>query len=270
MSFNISKFKASMDRFGGPARTDLFEVRISPPLWYQKLTDEKVSDFTMREFSLFCSGVSFPGVDINTGTFDYIGQLSRAVPNSVTNPGPVTCTFYCDSDHNTVRFFHRWMREVMNFSSAGGMFGEDGTDDGMGRLKGESGLRDNYKCDMEIRHYSTQSDPGVYYAANLETAFPIKVSPIALSWDAATTPATISVDFAFEDYKFSADKAGSTGARSTRGGGLLDLLGDLAGFADTVRGTLKAGKPRSIQDAVNRLQRLGNAVDNVSDNIPNG
>jgi hypothetical protein len=43
----------------------------------------------------------------------------------------------------------------------------------------------------------------------------------------------------------------------------LDVLGDIAGFADTVRGTLKGGKPTSIQDAVNRLDRLGNAIDNL-------
>jgi hypothetical protein len=42
----------------------------------------------------------------------------------------------------------------------------------------------------------------------------------------------------------------------------------VAGFADTVRGTLKSGKPRSIQDAVNKLQRIGNSLDNVTSNIP--
>jgi hypothetical protein len=264
MSFNISKFKARMDRMGGPGRTNLFEVRMSQPLWVAKLNpEEKVSDFTARDFSLFCSDVTFPGVDINMGAMDYVGQLTRSIPTSVTNPGPITCKFYCDSDHNTVRFFHRWMREVMNFSSQGGYHSEFG-----GKLKGEAGFKDNYACDLEILHYSTQSDPGVYYAANLLRAFPTKVSPVALSW-ASTEPATITVDFSFDDYHFSDDKAGNTGARSTRGAGLLDLLGDIAGFADTVRGTIKAGRPRSIQDAVNRLQRLGNALDNVSDNFPN-
>ena len=67
--------------------------------------------------------------------------------------------------------------------------------------------------------------------------------------------------------EFSSDKTGNTGDRSQRGGGLLDILGDIAGFADTVRGTIKSGRPTSIQDAVNRLNRLGNAIDNLGDNI---
>jgi len=89
-----------------------------------------------------------------------------------------------------------------------------------------------------------------------------------LAWDGTDSYLTIQVQFAFDDYEYSADKAGHTGSRSTRGAGLLDLLGDVAGFADTVRGTLKSGKPRNIQDAVNKLQRIGNALDNVNDSIP--
>ena len=94
-------------------------------------------------------------------------------------------------------------------------------------------------------------------------AFPISVSDIKLDWSDNDSFLTADVQFAFEDFKFNDDKAGNTGDRSSRGSGLLDVLGDIAGFADTVRGTLKAGKPRTIQDAVNRLQRLGNAVDNL-------
>ena len=260
MSFNINKFKSSMERMGGPGKLSLFEVRMGRPRWMNDT--EKFTEFNERDFSLFCNKVDFPGVDLAMTPMDYVGQLSRSIPASVTTPGPISCTFYCDSDHNTVRFFHRWMREVMNYSSAGGIHSEFG-----GKLKGEAGFPDNYVSDLEIRHYSTDSQPGVYYSTEIQRAFPTKVSPLSLDWTNGGV-AMITVDFAIEDYKFSSDKAGNTGARSTRGGGLLDLLGDIAGFADTVRGTLKAGKPRSIQDAVNRLQRLGNAVDSVSDNIP--
>ena len=87
-------------------------------------------------------------------------------------------------------------------------------------------------------------------------------------WEGGGEYMTIDVTFAFDNYQYSADKAGHTGSRSTRGAGLLDLLGDVAGFADTVRGTLKSGKPRNIQDAVNKLQRIGNSLDNITDNLP--
>ena len=260
MSFNINKFKSSMERMGGPGKLSLFEVRMGRPLWMNEA--EKFTEFNERDFSLFCNKVDFPGVDIATTPMDYVGQLTRSIPSAITTPGPISMMFYCDSDHNTARFFHRWMREVMNYSSAGGLHAEFGN-----KLKGEAGFPDNYVADLEIRHYTTDSDPGTYYSTEIQRAYPTKVSPLSLDWTAGGV-AMMAVDFAFEDYRFSSDKAGNTGARSTRGGGLLDLLGDIAGFADTVRGTLKAGRPRTIQDAVNRLQRLGNAVDKVSDNIP--
>jgi hypothetical protein len=232
MSFNINKFKSSMERMGGPGKLSLFEVRMGRPRWMNEA--EKFTEFNERDFSLFCNKVEFPGVDIATTPMDYVGQLTRSIPSSVTTPGPISMMFYCDSDHNTARFFHRWMREVMNYSSAGGLHAEFGN-----KLKGEAGFPDNYVADLEIRHYTTDSDPGTYYSTEIQRAYPTKVSPLSLDWTNGGV-AMMAVDFSFEDYRFSSDK----------------------------RGTLKAGKPRSIQDAVNRLQRLGNAVDKVSDNIP--
>lgn len=263
MPFNISKFKTTFDKLGGPARANLFEVRMTRPKWMAKMSAEDLGYFTEREFTMFCKAVSFPGIAVNTTAFDYVGQLSRTVPSALTNPGPITFTFFCDSDHHTLRFFHMWMRHVLNYSAKGGAHAE-----WEGKLRHEVGFKSNYDCDLEIRHYSTDSRERSYYTAVLQGAFPISVSPLSLAWETNDSFLTLDVQFAFDNYEFGDDKAGNTGARSTRGAGLLDLLGDIAGFADTVRGTLKAGKPRSIQDAVNRIQRIGRSLDNVSDNIP--
>ena len=258
MAFNISKFKSSFERFGGPARANLFQVEMSPPQWYinEKQTDKGL--FTPREFTMFCSKANLPGVNINTSTIDHVGQLPRTIATSITNPGPLTFTFMCDSDHHTLRFFHRWIRHVGNYAKVSSPFEEY-----KNRLPGEVGFKDGFVSDIQIKHYSTDSRPNSFYSASLQRAFPISVGDLALDWSQNDSFLTVDVQFAFDDYHFNDDKAGNTGDRSSRGSGLLDVLGDIAGFADTVRGTLKAGKPRSIQDAVNRLQRLGNAVDNL-------
>jgi hypothetical protein len=263
MPFNISKFKSTFEGLGGPARTNLFEVTMTQPKWMQPLSEEEKGRFDARTFTMFCSAVQFPGVGINTTTYDYVGQMSKIIPSNLTNPGPITCTFLCDSDHHTMRFFHLWARHVLNYSAAGGIHSE-----WKGRLPHEVGFRDDYVADLEIKHYSTDSSARSYYSALLQKAYPIDVSGIALSWEGGSEYMTLDVQFVFDDYTYSADKAGHTGARSTRGAGLLDILGDIAGFADTVRGTLKSGKPRSIQDAVNKLQRIGNSLDNVTSNLP--
>ena len=62
---------------------------------------------------------------------------------------------------------------------------------------------------------------------------------------------------------FDGAKSGKTNSRLSRASGLLDILGDIAGFGDAVRGTLKSGKPTSIQDAINKLDRLGNAFGKI-------
>ena len=263
MPFNISKFKSTFEGFGGPAKTNLFEVTMGQPKWLINAEDEDKGKFGPREFTMFCSAVKFPGVAINTTTYDYVGQLSKIIPSTLTNPGPITCTFICDSDHHTMRFFHLWARHVLNYSASGGVHSE-----WKNKLRYEVGFKDDYVSDLEIKHYSTDSRANSYYSALLQGAYPTSVGEIALSWEGGGEYMTIDVTFAFDNYEYSADKAGSTGSGSTRGAGLLDIPGDIAGFADTVRGTLKSGKPRSIQDAVNKLQRIGNSLDNVSSNLP--
>lgn len=258
MAFNISKFKSSFERFGGPARANLFQVMMAAPPWYIQESETDKGLFTPREFTMFCYKANLPNVAINTSDIDYVGQLPLKQPTSITNPGPITMSFFCDSDHHTLRFFHKWIRHVANYSKAGGQFAE-----WKGRLPGEVGFKDGYVSDMEVRHYSTDSRESSYYSSKLLRAFPINVGDVALDWSQNDSFLSVDVQFAFDDFTFLDDKAGNTGDRSSRGSGLLDVLGDIAGFADTVRGTLKAGKPRSIQDAVNRLQRLGNAVDNL-------
>jgi len=263
MPFNINNFKSTFERLGGPARTNLFEVTMTRPKWMANTTDEDKGLFDERTFTMFCSKIDMPGVNVNTTTYDYVGQTAKTIPGSLVHPGPIKATFICDSDHHTMRFFHFWMRHVINYSAAGGMHSEYND-----MLRYEVGFRDDYSCDLEIKHYSTDSRPGSYYSTTLQKAYPKSVSGVSLDWAGGEQFMTIDVEFVFDDYQFSADKAGHTGSRSTRGAGLLDLLGDVAGFVDTVRGTIKSGRPTSIRDAVNKLQRIGNSLDNVSSSIP--
>lgn len=263
MAFNISKFKSSFESVGGPAKANLFEVTMTQPKWMNGATEKEKGKFDARMFTMFCNKITFPGVNVNTTMYDYVGQMSKTIPSSITNPGPITATFMCDSDHHTIRFFHYWIRHVLNYSAAGGIHGE-----WHDMLRHEVGFKDDYVSDLQIKHFSTDSNPRSYYAAMLQGAYPTSVGDLELAWEGVEGYMTVDVQFAFDNYQYSDDKAGHTGSRSTRGAGLLDILGDVAGFADTVRGTLKSGKPRSIQDAVNRLQRLGNSLDNLTDNLP--
>ena len=128
-----------------------------------------------------------------------------------------------------------------------------------GKMPHEVGFKKDFSCDLLIKHYSSDTNFDVYYETTLIGAWPVSVGQLDLDW-AATNTLSLDVQFTMTDIEFSSDRVGRT---SSRGSGLLDVLGDIAGFADTVRGTIKSGRPTSIQDAVNKLDRLGRSFDRL-------
>jgi len=253
MPFNITDFKSQFEKHGGPAMSNLFEVQL---LGLPKgIVVNKNYDPT-RGFTFFCHKMDIPAVAINSSDIAYTGQMKRKLPTAVQNPGPMTGSFFVDSNHHVLAFFHQWAQTIVNYSK-----GNDPTAEVNGKLPHEVGFKKDFSCDMVIKHYSTDSYPDSYYEAKLFGVWPVSIGALNLDWTGGTA-LSLDVQFTMSDIGFSSDRTGTKDGLS-RGGGLLDVLGDIAGFADTVRGTLKGGKPTSIQDAVNRLDRLGNAIDNL-------
>lgn len=257
MSFNISKFKTTMDKYGGPARSNLFEVIISKPAEVNSKIDPST------EFGFFCNRVNFPGIAIETGQFTAVSQLTTTFPLRMQGQG-ITASFMLDSNHEIMAFFHNWMQRVMNYSTKGGMYGAVDTEDGVGMLPYELGYKDEYGCNMNIRHYSTESfgKNDKYYEVTLENIFPTSIADTALGWEQNDSFATMEVSFAYDRIYYSGDKTGNPSRRIK--GGLLETLSDLANFVDVTKQTLSQGRPTSIQDAINRLNRVRNSYDNLS------
>lgn len=265
MSFKISEFKTTMDRFGGPARLNLFEIVLMK-------SPEPNSNMDARNISFFCSNVNFPGISVENGTMNNVAQLPTSFPMRMT-PAPINAAFILDSNHNILSFFHNWLQKVMNFSTKSGTFGaidaeenEDGVPSDAGQLPYELGYKDEYACRMLIRHYSTDSLGGgsnaKYYETVLDNIYPYMIGDLQLSWDSNDQFAVLPVTFAYDQIHFSGDRTGNTSVRLK--GGLLDTLSDIANFADVTKQTFKQGKPTSIQDAINRLQRVRSSYDNLS------
>lgn len=261
MSFRISDFKTTMDRFGGPARPNLFEVQIIKDR-------EPNSSMDSRNISFFCTNVNFPGISVEQGQMNNVAQLPTSFPMRMT-PQPITATFLLDSDHSVLSFFHNWLQRVMNFSTKDGTFGAIDTEgEGFagGQLPYELGYKDDYACRMNIRHYSTESlgkgSNSKYYETVLDNIYPYSISDTALAWDSNDQFATITVSFAYDQIHYSADRVGTQIERKS--GGLLDTLSDVASFIDVAKQTIGQGKITSIQDAINRLQRVRGSYDNLS------
>lgn len=259
MPFNITDFKSTFERFGGPARASLFEVRIS------KLPRGINSLVGPRDFRFFCQTVTIPGLNIEQATSVNVGQKAQIFPVGVTNE-TVNTVFMMDSDHQILSFFHSWMQNVVNYGTEAGMYSSVD-----GKLPYEIGYKDEYSTDITIHHYTTDSFENSYYETKLEKAYPISIGDVNLSWSDNDSFLTLPVAFSYERIQYSGELAGSNSSALNRGNGLLDIIGAVAGFADVVKQTVNQNsRPRSVQDAVNRLTRVRNSFDNISDRFGGG
>lgn len=266
MAFNISNFKSTFDKYGGPARPSLFEVIIT-----KNFQENNSKIDPVREFSFFCKSVNFPGMTAELAAMDAVGQMQKQFPTRLTNE-TINAIFMVDSDHQILSFFHNWFQRVINYSTEGGMYSAVNYENSggseltaLGRLPYEVGYKDDYSCRMIIRHYSTESLPGEngkYYEVILENAFPANIGDMDLAWETNDSFLTLPVGFRYDHIYYSSARAGNPSQRIN--GGFLETLSDLAGFADTLRQTVRQGKITSIQDAVNRLSRIRNSYDNIS------
>lgn len=257
MSFSISKFKTTMDKFGGPARSNLFEVTVNKYGETNSAIDPK------NEFSFFCNRVNMPGIGVETGVMSNVAQLPTTFPLSMTS-APFTATFLVDSNHEILAFFHNWIQRVMNYSTASGPYGAiDAEGDNVGQLPYELGYKDDYACRVAIKHYSTEtfSKDDRYYEVVLDNCWPYQISDLSLDWAQNDNFLTMDVTFAYDRIHYSGDRMGNPSQRLK--GGILDTLSDLANLVDVTKQTLSSGKPKSIQDAVNKLNRLKNSFDNI-------
>jgi len=270
MAFNISDFKSTIDYYGGVARSSLFEVRVSraPGIQVEQGTTptgeaiEEVlvttsKDFDDRALIFFCKAATIPGITFNTATYEAVSQLPKQFPVSMSNT-PFTAVFMVDSDHQVLKYFHRWMQEVLNIQS------ENPFSEVNSKLPYEVGYKDSYAKPIEIRHYSTESDIEKYYLVKLDKAFPIAVGDIELAWESNDSYLVLPVTFAYDNITYSGANTGTPSSRFSRGRNLLDTLGAIAGFSSVVQQTFKGGRPTSIQDAINRLTRVRSSYDNIS------
>lgn len=182
MAFNINDFKSTMNRYGGNARTSLFEVEIAG------VSVQGV--IPTRDLRFFCQNVSVPGVNLETTYYKPTGiGLSESIPMSI-QPEALNCVFMLDSNHNVMTFFHRWISSVMNISGRLG-------DNSNGLPGHQIDYKDNYKASaLTVRHYST-SNPFSAYEFNYFDVYPTQVSNLDLSWASKDVIATITVNFSY-------------------------------------------------------------------------
>jgi hypothetical protein len=256
--FNINEFKSTMNKYGGPAKTNLFEVRLSG--WSANENEiksfgpgKKADYIPIRDLTFFCSEVSLPSLNMQTTSYRAnVIDLPQSMPTNLSTPS-INATFMLDSDHRVVSFFHSWFQEIINYDSRNSLLSSINGD----HMPYEIGYKDDYQCTMEIIHHRTDStgETGEAYVYEFNGVYPTEVGSKVFSWAPSDSIATMTVNFTASSYSFTASDPGSVSATLSRGQGYLDILNSVGFKGQTIR---QSNLPRSIQDAINTFTTVRN------------
>lgn len=248
MPFSISKFKTVINQYGGPARSNLFEIEFFGP---------NSQHMSKQDLMMFCRTASIPSLNLSTIEYrpDGFGR-PQSIPTTVTNE-TIDCVFMLDSNHKVMSFFHEWMQRVVNYSTTGGIFSEV---DGM--LPYEFGYKKDYQMDMVIRHYSSDNIGEKFYEVNLRGVFPTQIGAVNLSWDENDSYSTMPVNFSYSSIGFSGERTGIPTERFSRGTGFLDFINFIGTRGQVINQSIL---PTSVQDAINQFTRVRNSINTLRD-----
>lgn len=205
MPFNISEFKSAIEKRGGLARTNIFEVRFSSgtPFGVDNSKKWLSSEFNNRDLRFFCQTVTFPGIRLEVFNHrpnhnDPIQSIPFALGSS-----ELECVFMLDDEHRVMNYMHSWMKRISNYSPASNI-GVPVTL-ASNTLLYELGYKKDYTQYMTIIMYSKSPSPtgmgtvgiGDGYVCALSDVYPVAVGGTTLSWNASNEYGALPVSFSF-------------------------------------------------------------------------
>jgi len=242
MSFNISEFSAQVNK-RGLAKSNLFVAQITlGKAGGTALQNNMSGQIDTKELRFYCRSAALPEISIGTTPVrSRTTGPSEQRPSTFEYP-PLSTVFMVDSDFAVLKFFHRWVQEIVNYDVEAGYASE--TPDG--RIPYEFGYKDDYVCTLEITVFS-ENLSNRFYTYKFTNAFPISVGSIQTAWENGAEVMPLPVTFVYDELKVTGTDTGVLGQRNS-GNSLFGFLSSLNTFGQAIRGLRR---PRSIQDAVN-------------------
>jgi len=208
--FNISRFKSHVDKTG-LLRNNHFLVRIPFPASMQ---DHGIN-FTNsnRDIEMVCDTTTFPMTGLQTYNIQRYGYGGAETRPSIPIFGPLQCTFICDRDANMQKFFHEWMKTIVNNDFHQTPAPSTTTILKNGRDLGpytpipmyvyELSYKSSYAVDLQLLMFKdagNEQAPNVVRQINFRDAYPAAVADIPLSWARQNDFIKVPVVFAYTDW----------------------------------------------------------------------
>jgi len=246
MSFDLSEFKSEINKHG-LAKNNLFVMYIDAPASLKnelEAASGNLSAFPTRSLRFFCRSVSVP--ELAPGTTAVARQTLGPAENFPTGLqySTLPCDFMVDSNFGVVKYFHRWMQNVVNYDKTG-IFNEYN-----GMLPFELGYKDEYSSTITVEMYSGNFN-GVkkVYTYKFQGAYPTRVGEVSLAWANAAEIMSLPVSFSYSALKVEGSQEGSPSSIFNRGSGILSYFSVLNTYAQAI-GQIR--RPRNIQDLINQ------------------
>jgi hypothetical protein len=189
----VEDIKASINKHGGVARSNRFNVIITPPtqtllnLDLESLASSALSgNFGLgslindpREFSILCESCSFPGRQVTT--LDYTTfRNSRKIPYAYANED-ITFSFHLTTDYYMKKVWERWHQSIIDPETY--LIEYD----------------DKYQSDIIIQQLDRNNLP--VYGVLLKNAYPVGINSIELSNGTENEGEKLSVTVTYEDFE---------------------------------------------------------------------
>ena len=167
----INQFKALIQKRGGLARANRFEIIIPLPAGIPE-------EDRGRDLTLLCESTVLPGKQIMTNEYSIYGHASKIPYNLVHED--VSCIFNVTNDMYVKKIFDAWQNLVINADTYHIQYDEV------------------FKTDLRIRQLNEDDRP--IYEYTLQGAFPISVQAMIVDNNADQQTQKLSVLFTYSKF----------------------------------------------------------------------
>jgi len=168
---SITEFIGSLNRSGGMARANKYEVEILAHGDHPGGTDSRL-------INLHCNSITMPGHDLEQQTQRLGSEPATEIVQGHEYAGNILATFYLDASLETKSWFDKWQEMSFNPATHKAKYYED------------------YIGEMEI--YQLGPDGSPTYGIKCEEVYPATIGGIEYAYESTDTIALLSVEFAYK------------------------------------------------------------------------
>jgi hypothetical protein len=254
MAFNVSEFSAQINKHG-LAQNNLFILRITLPARLGFIGSEIGTD----TLTFLCRSVDLPPFTVETLDYRPRGFGPADKRPIALNYDPLQTVFMVDSNYAVLKFFHRWMQEIVNYDIQAGYTSSSPSS----LLPYEFGYKDDYAGTVDVIIYSGHNEDR-FYTYKFGSAFPTTIGNIQEAWENSAEVTTLPITFSYAELTVDGTTRGAVTDLANRGNGLIDNLASRGVLGQAIRGI---SLPTQIQDIVNQTTTIAQSVGSLGSSL---